>query len=56
MQFRKRLGREDLEALGMGMGEWKVWKTEEDVVRQMRDILDRATGSSPPNGAGIMNL
>jgi hypothetical protein len=52
MQYRKKLGREDLDALGMGMGEWKVWKTDEHTVRQMRGILDRATAamgiSRPP--------
>ena len=49
MQYRKRTGREDVDAIGMGMGEWKAWKTDEHVVRQMRGILDRAVAASPPN-------
>jgi len=53
MQFRKRAGREDQGAIGMGMGEWKVWKTDERMVRQMRGIIDRATAASPPNAMGI---
>lgn len=56
MQYRKRTGREDADALGMGMGEWKVWKTDEHVVRQMRGILDRAASASPPNFAGQSGL
>lgn len=53
MQYRKRTGREDPDAVGMGMGEWKVWRTDERVVRQMRGILDRATVASPPNATGM---
>ena len=53
MQYKKRVGREDPDALGMGMGDWKVWKTDERMIRQMRGILDRATATSPPNNAGI---
>jgi len=53
MQYRKRTGREDADASGMGMGEWKVWKTDERVVRQMREILDRASAASPPNSGGL---
>ena len=56
MQFRKRTGREDPDAIGMGMGEWKVWKTDEDVVRQMRAIIDRAAAASPPNAPGINGM
>lgn len=56
MQYRKRTGREDADANGMGMGEWKVWKTDECVVRQMRGILDRAAAASPPNSAGPSGL
>jgi len=53
MQYRKRAGREDVDAIGMGMGEWKMWTTDEHVVRQMRGILDRAAAASPPNSAGL---
>ena len=53
MQYRKRTGREDVDANGMGMGEWKVWKTDEYVVRQMRGILDQAAAASPQNSAGL---
>lgn len=53
MQYRKRAGREDVDATGMGMGEWKAWKTEEHVVRQMRGILDRAVAASPQNFTGL---
>ena len=56
MQYRKRTGREDADANGMGMGEWKEWKTEEHVVRQMRGILDRAAAASPPISAGLSGL
>ncbi|KAF9647434.1 hypothetical protein BDM02DRAFT_3117000 [Thelephora ganbajun] len=56
MQYRKRVGREDTDAIGMGMGEWKVWKTDEHAVRQMRGILDRAAAASPPNSAGLIGL
>jgi len=52
MQYRKRTGREDIDAVGMGMGEWEVWKTDEQVVRQMRGILDRAAAASPQNYVG----
>jgi copper homeostasis protein len=55
MQYRKRAGREDLDATGMGMGEWKVWQTDEHVVRQMRAIIDRAVAASP-NSAGLGGL
>lgn len=48
MQYRKRTGREDPDAIGMGMGDWKVWRTDEHVVRQMRAIIDRAAAASPP--------
>ena len=53
VQYRKRAGREDPDAIGMGMGEWKMWRTDEHVVRQMRGILDRAAAASPPNSAGL---
>lgn len=56
MQYRKRTGREDTDANGMGMGEWNVWRTDEYVVRQMRGILDRAVAASPPNSAGLSEL
>jgi copper homeostasis protein len=56
MQYRKRVGREDTEAIGMGMGDWKVWKTDEDMVRQMRAIIDRAAAPSPSNAAGVSGL
>ena len=56
MQYRKRAGREDLDATGMGMGEWKVWQTDEHVVRQMRAIIDRAVAASPINSAGLSGL
>jgi hypothetical protein len=53
MQYRKKTGREDSDAIGMGMGEWKVWKTDEHVVRQMRAIIDRAAAASPPGINGL---
>ena len=49
MQYRRRTGREDVGAVGMGMGEWEAWQTDEHVVRQMRGILDRAVAASPSN-------
>ena len=56
MQYRKRTTREDVDAVGMGMGEWRTWETDEHVVRQMRGILDRAVAASPPNSAGLSGL
>jgi len=56
MQYRKRTGREDVDGIDMGMGEWKTWETDERVVRQMRGILDRAVAASPPNSAGLGGL
>ena len=53
MQFKKRTGTEDVDANGMGMGEWEVWRTEEDVVRQMRAILDRAVAADSPNSSTL---
>jgi hypothetical protein len=53
MQYRKRTGREDVDATSMGMGEWEVWKTDEHVVRQMRGILDRAAATSSPDSVGL---
>lgn len=56
MQYRKRTGMEDPDATGMGMGEWKVWKTDERIVRQMRSIIDRAAAASPSNAPEISGL
>jgi len=53
MQYKKKIGTEDVDANGMGMGEWKVWRTEEDVVRQMRVILDRAVAADSPNSSKL---
>ena len=53
MQYKKKTGMEDVDANDMGMGEWKVWGTEEDVVRQMRVILDRAVSPDSPNSSKL---
>lgn len=56
MEYRKRTGMEDPGAVGMGMGEWREWKTNEQVVRQMRGIIDRAAAASPPITTGTSGL
>lgn len=54
MEYRKRVGRDDPDAVGMGMGDWKVWKTSEDVVRKMRGIIDLAVAAAnSANAQGI---
>ena len=53
MQYKKKIGMEDGGGNGMGMGEWKVWGTEVDVVRQMRVILDRAVAADSPDSSKL---
>ena len=34
-------GRSTYRRDGMGMGEWSIWKTDEEAVRKVRDFVDR---------------
>lgn len=34
-------GRSTYRPEGMGMGEWSIWRTDEEAIRQVRDLVDR---------------